>query len=151
MLGLVRHAGPCLRLSRIIKQRYLWEVLNYFVYLLHLVRHPWKLQCYYVVLFGYGLACPKFSETTNHQYPWKELRDFVDCSQVVICILLNIHGSYKSMLFWAGIVGHSLPANQIVRCFKLKKTRRRYEVSKLIFWPIRLQDLFLLTCLACLT
>ena len=109
MLGLVRHAGPCLRLSRIIKQRYLWEVLNYFVYLLHLVRHPWKLQCYYVVLFGYGLVCPKFSETTNHQYPWKELRDFVDCSQVVICILLNIHGSYKSMLFWAGIVGHSLP------------------------------------------
>ena len=130
---MVRHARPCLRFSRIIKQQYLWKVLSYFVYLLHAVTHPWKLQCYYVVLVGYGLACPKFSETTNHQHPWKELRDFVDFSQVVVWVLLNIHGSYKSMLFWTGIVRHSLSANQIVRCFKLKKNRTRYEVSKLIF------------------
>ena len=27
---------------------------------------PGKLQCYYVVLAGYGSACPRFSEITNH-------------------------------------------------------------------------------------
>ena len=35
--------------------------------------------------------------------------------QVVICILLDIHWSYKNMLFWAGIVRHSLSSSQIAR------------------------------------
>ena len=39
-----------------------------FVYLLHLVTHPWKLQRYHVVLVGYGVACPKFTEITNRHY-----------------------------------------------------------------------------------
>ena len=30
--------------------------------------------------------------------------------------------SFKNMLFWIGIVSYRLSANQIVRCFKLKKT-----------------------------
>ena len=30
--------------------------------MLHVVTHPWKLQCCHVVLVGYGPACPKFSE-----------------------------------------------------------------------------------------
>ena len=55
------------------------------------VTHPWKLQCYHVVLVGYGLSRPKFSETTNQQYLWKGLSDFVDFLLVVICILLDIH------------------------------------------------------------
>ena len=99
MLGLVRHAGACPTISKIIKQQYLWEGLSYFVYLLVVVTHQWKLQCYQVVLVGYGPACPKFSETTNHQYLWKGLNDFGGFLQVVICILLDTHCSYKNILF----------------------------------------------------
>ena len=62
-----------------------------FCYLLHVVTHPWKLQYYHVVLVGYGLACPKFSEIKNRQYLWKGLSDFADFLHVVICILLDIH------------------------------------------------------------
>ena len=169
MLGLVRHARACPRFSKITKQQYLWEGLSYFVYLLHVVTHPWKLQCYHVVLVGYGLACSKLSEATNRQFLWKGLSDFVDFLQVVICILLDIHWSYKNMLFWAGIIRHSLSANQIVRCFKLKSTQKGHEVSSWFFasvktrrnimlfwvmtqkysWPISLQDIILLACLAC--
>ena len=48
------------------------------------------------------------------------------------CILLDIHWSYKNMLFWTGIVKHSLSANQIVRCFQLKNFEN-YRSIKLIF------------------
>ena len=86
----------------------------------------------------YGPACPKFSEATNHQYLWKGLSDFVDCLQVVICVLLDIHGSYKNMLLWAGIVRQSLSTNQIVRCFKLKKLKNN-EVSSWFFASIEVR------------
>ena len=102
---------------------------------MHVVTHPWKPQCYHVVLVGhYCPSCPKFSETKNHSYLWKGLNDFVDFLLVVIYILLNIHWSYKNMLFWAGIVRHSLSANQIVRCFELKNLRNdmRYQVDFLL-------------------
>ena len=55
------------------KCQYLWEGLSYFVYLLHVVTHLWKLQCYHTILVGYGSAYPKLSEITNHQYLWKGL------------------------------------------------------------------------------
>ena len=141
MLGLVRHARACPRFSKITKQQYLRKGLSYFVYLLHVVTHPWKLQCYHVVLVGYGLACSKLSEATNRQFLWKGLSDFVDFLQVVICILLDIHWSYKNMLFWVGIVRHSLSANQIVRCFKLKKLKKdmRYQVD--FFRPLKLEEI----------
>ena len=49
------------------------------------------------------------------------------------CILrvVDIHWSYQNLLFWAGIVWHRLSANQIVRCFKLKKLKNymRYQVN----------------------
>ena len=126
-------------------------------------------MCYHVILIGYGLACPKFSETTDQQYLWIGLSDFVGFLEVVIWILLDIHWSYKNMLFWAGIIRHSLSANQIVRCFKLKSTQKGHEVSSWFFasvktrrnimlfwvmtqkysWPISLQDIILLACLAC--
>ena len=140
MLGLVRHARACPRFSK-IKQQYHWEELSCFIYFLHVVTDPWKLQCYHVILVGYGPECPKFSETTNHQYLWKGLSDFVDFLQVVICILLDIHWSYKNMLFWAGIVRHSLSANHIVRWFKIKKLRNymRYQVNLLL--PLKLQKM----------
>ena len=141
MLGLVRHARACPRFSKITKQQYLWEGLSYFVYLLHVFTHPWKLHCYHVVLVGCGPACPKFSEATNHQYLWKGCSDFVDFLQVVICILLDIHWSYKNMLFWAGIVRYSVSANQIFRCFKLKKLKKdmRYQVDFLL--PLKLEQI----------
>ena len=41
--------------------------------MLHLVRYPWTLQYYHIVLFGYYLPCPKFSDITNCQYLWKRL------------------------------------------------------------------------------
>ena len=116
---------------------YVWEKgLSYFFYLLHLVSHPSKLQCYHVFLVGYGPTYPKFSEATNHQYLREGSCDFVDVLQVVICILLNIHWSYKNMLFWAGIVMHSLSANQIVRCLKLKKLKKdmSYQVDFCFHW-----------------
>ena len=137
MLGLVRHARACPRPTKITKQQYLWE---WFVYLLHVVTRPWKLQCYHVVLVGYGPAFPKLCEATNHQYLWKGSCDFVDFLQVVICILLDIHWSYKNMLFWSGIVRHSLLANQIVRCCKLKKLKKdRYQVDFLL--PLKLEGI----------
>ena len=45
-----------------------------------------------------------------------------------------------SMLFWAGIVRHSLSVNQIVRCFKLKKLKKdiRYQVNFLL--PLKLEE-----------
>ena len=135
MLGLARHARACPRFSKISKQQYLWERLSYFVYLLHVVTHSWKLHCYHVDLVGYGPTCPKFPEATNHQYLWKGSCNFVDFLQAVICILLDIHWSYKNMLFWAGIVRHRLSANQIVRYFKLK-TWKLYEVSSWFFASI---------------
>ena len=99
MEALVASCNICPTSSKITKQQYLWEGLSYFVYLLHVVTHPWKLQCCHVVLVGYDLAYPKFSKTTNHQYLWKLLCDFVDFLQVVICILLDIHLSYKKCYF----------------------------------------------------
>ena len=128
-------------------------------------------KCCHVVLVGYGRACPKFSEARNHQYLSKGLCDFVDFLQVVTCILLDIHWSYKNMPFWAGIVRYSLSANQIVSCFKLKKLKKdmRYQVDFLLplkleeiwnimmvwvmtlkySWPICLQDILLLAYLTC--
>ena len=59
-------SGICPTSSKITNCEYLWERLSYFVYLLYVVTHPGKLHCYHVVLVGYCLACPKFSEITNH-------------------------------------------------------------------------------------
>ena len=42
-------------------------------------------------LFGYGLACPKFSEITNRQYLWKGLSDFINFLHVIIYILCDVH------------------------------------------------------------
>ena len=95
------------------------EGLGYLVYLLHVVPHLWKLQCYHAVLVGYGPAYPKFSEI-NCQYLRKVFNDFVDFLPVVIYILLDTHLSYKNM---TGIARHRLLTNQIVRYFKLKKLK----------------------------
>ena len=152
MLVLVRHIWACETFSKITNCQYHWERLSYLVYLLRAVTHPEKLQCYHVILVGYVPACPKFSEITNHQYLWRVLSDFVDFLHVVICIcciMLDIYWSYQDLLFWAYIVRHRLSANQIVRCFKLKKI----EVSSWLF-PLKLMPpntlgVSVLTCLTC--
>ena len=78
-------------LSKITEWQYFWEGWSYFVCLLHVVTRPRKLQCYNVVLVGYGPACPKFSQIINCQYFWKGLSDFVEFLHVVICIMPDIH------------------------------------------------------------
>ena len=115
--------------------------MSYFVYLLHLVTHLWKLQCYHAILFVYCPACPKFSVITNRQYLWRGFNDFVDFLHVVICILLNIHWSYKNMLFCVGIVRHRLSANQIASCFKFRKLKNymKYHVDFLL--PLKLRKI----------
>ena len=53
---------------------------------------------------------------------------------LVICILLDIlWWIYQNILFWAGTIRHRPSANQIVRCFKIKKL---YEVSSWFFASI---------------
>ena len=49
-----------------------------FVYLLHVVTHLWKSQCYHAVFGGYAPACLKLSEITHCQDLWKGLNDNVD-------------------------------------------------------------------------
>ena len=136
MLGLVRHVWACQTFSEITNCQYLWERFSYFVYLLPVVTHPGKLQCYHVILVRYVPACPKFSEITNHQYLKRVLSDFVDFLHVVICILLDSHWSYQNLLFSADIVRHRLAASQIVRCFKLEKNWKLYEISSWLFVSI---------------
>lgn len=77
--------------SKITKSQDLPKGLSYFVYLLHVVNHPWKLQLNHGVLVGYGPVCPKFSRITNSQYPWKGLSDFVEFLNVVMYLLSNVH------------------------------------------------------------
>ena len=133
---MVRNTQECLTLSKITKHQLLWEGCSYSVYLFYVVSRPWKFQCCHVILDGYSPVCPKFSEITICQYLWDELSDLVDFLHVVICILLEIHQSCKNMLFWADVVRHGLSANQIVRCFKLKKILKTIWGVKLFFAPI---------------
>ena len=50
----------------------------------------------------------------------------------------------RKYAIWAGIVRHSLSANQIVRCFKLKKFKKdmSYQVDSLL--PLKLEEILLL-------
>ena len=136
-LGLVKHASAR-QTSKITKCQYLWG-LSYFVYLLHVVTYLWKLQCYYVILFGYGPGCTKFSEITNRRYLRNRFSDFVDFLHVVICILLDIHWSCKNMLFWVGTVRHRFSANHIVLNSKKLENYIRYQVNYLL--PLNLRKI----------
>ena len=133
MLGLVSHARACSRFSKITKQQYLWVVELFCLF----------VACNYTSMEATVLSCRfswvKFSEATNHEYLWQGSCDFVD---FFASSYLDIHWSYKNMLFWAGIVKHSLSVNQIVRCFKLKKLKKdvRYQVD--FFLPLKLEEIF---------
>ena len=60
-----------------------------------------------------------------------------------ICILrvMGIHWSYQNLLFWAGIVWYRLSANQIIRCFKLKKLKSYMRCQVDFLLPLRLQNM----------
>ena len=56
--------------------------------------------------------------------------------------VMDIHWSYQNLLFRAGIVWYRLSANQIFRCFKLRKLKNymRYQVDFLL--PLKLQKIY---------
>ena len=67
-LNLVIFAGFCQKcqgMSKVLQNSKALGRAELFVYLLRAVTTPWKLQCYNVVLVGYGPASPKFFEATN--------------------------------------------------------------------------------------
>ena len=127
MLGVIRHA----RFAQITKSQDSRKELSYFACVWHVVTNPWKLQRCHAVLVGYCMACPKFSKIPNYQYLSKDMTDFIDFLQEVICILLDIHWSYKNMWFWAGNVRHGLSTNHIARYFKFKRLKNymRFHVD----------------------
>ena len=126
LLGVARYAWACPTFSKITKCQYLQKRLSYFVYLLHVVTHPQKLQHYNAALVRYGPAQPKFSKMTN-QYLVKGLTNFVDFSLIVIYILLDIHWSNENM---------SRMGSQPVRLpdvLNFKKYMRLYELLSWLF------------------
>ena len=114
LLGLVKHARACRTFSKITMYRYL--------------REGWELFCWIwpsisKILWNNKLA---ISLERVEWFCW-----FFACSYLH---LVNIPWSYNNMLFWVGIVRHRLSANQIVRCFKLKKHENcmRWQVDFLL-------------------
>ena len=63
-------------------------------------------------------------------------------NDIGILRVMDIYWSYQYLLFWAGIVWHGSSANQIVRCFKLKKIKNymRYQVDFLLL--LKLQKIY---------
>ena len=102
MLGLVRHVGA--------KRQYIWEALNYFIYLSRMPKFLWNNK----------------SPVSLKRLEW--FCWFFACSylHLVRCPL-----KLQNMLFWAGIVRHRISANQTVRCFWLKNLQNclGYEVD----------------------
>ena len=123
------------------KQQYVRKGLSYFVYLLHVVWHPWKLESYYVIIVGYWPACSKFSETSNQQNLWEGSVDFVEFLQLVIWILLDINWSHKNMTFSNGIVRDKFTFNQIVKFFKLKNLTNDMRYQDHLFLSMKLEEM----------
>ena len=114
MLDFVRHARAWPRFSKITKQQYLWEGLTEATVLSCCFSWVWSSES---VIW----CCWFFASSYLH--------------------LVRIHCSYKNVLYWAGIVRHSLSANHIVRCFKLKKLKKdmRYQAEFLL--PLKLEEI----------
>ena len=108
------------------------ELFCLFVALMSNYTHLWKLQCYHAILFGYCPACPKFSEITNRQYLWKAFSDFVDFLHVVICILLDIHWSYKICYFGLALSSINSQPTRFSDVLNLKNSKTMWG-TKLIF------------------
>ena len=140
MLSLVRHAQACLRFYKITNQQLSLgrvELFYLFVVCSYTSVEATVLSCCFSWVWS---SMPKVL-STNHQYFWKGLSDLVDFLQAVIYVLLDIHCSYKNMLFWVGNVRHSFSANQIFKCFKPKKLKHdmSYQVDFLL--PLKLEQI----------
>ena len=126
---MVRHARACPRFSIITKQQCLWEELSYlFVAWIYASMEATSLSCRFSWVWP---GMPKVLCNDKSQYLWKGLSDFVDFLQV-ICILLDIHWSYKNILVWLGTVRHSHSANEIFRCFKLQKPKTIWSMNLIL-------------------
>ena len=132
LLGVVRHARTCPMFSKITKSQDLPKGLSYFVYLLHAVTHPWKLQFCHEVLVGYGLACSKFSKGTFCQYLWKGLSGFVDFLHLVI-YMLDIYWSYKICYLGLALSGMASSPIRWSDILNLKNLKAIWGI-KLIFY-----------------
>ena len=77
-----------------------------------------------------------------------DLMNWADWLNICILRVMDIHWSYQNLLFWAGIVWHRLSANQIVRCFKLKKLKNymRYQVDFLLSLKLQKISYYLGLC-----
>ena len=166
LLDLVIHVRAYPTFSKINCQ-YLWERLSYFVYLLLVVTHPGKLQCYHFVLEQYGPACPNFSEITNRQYLWRGwviLLTF--CKYLLVSCWISIEGT---KICYFGLELSSIGSQEIrsdvlnlknlktiwgiklIVCFhwSYKKYHAILGYVAKCSWSIRLQDFLFLTCLTC--
>ena len=137
------------------------------VYLLHVVTHSGKLQCYHVVLVGYVPACPKSSEVTNHQHDWRGLRVFFYFLHLILLSCWMSIEATKICYFGLALSGLCF---QLVRLSDVQnlKNWKLYKVSSWLFVSIeatknimlfglccqillayQLEDFLLLTCLPC--
>ena len=84
---------------------------------------------------------PKVLQNNKSLILLERVEWFVGFLHVVICILLDIHWSYQTLLFWAGFVRYRLSANQIVRFLKLNNLENymNYQVDFLL--PLKLQKI----------
>ena len=97
---------------------------------MHIIRYPWKLYLNLVILAGFDEACQGMSTVLQNN------KATISLGRVELFCLFDACSftSIEAMLFWAGIVRHGLSANQIVKCFKLKKLKNdmRYQVDFLL-------------------
>ena len=132
MLGLVRHARACPRLSKITISLWRVELFCLFVACSFTLMKATVLSCCFSwVWFG----MPKVLWSNKSPISLESIKWFYWFLQVYSYLhLVRYPLKLQPMLFWAGIVRYSLSANQIVRCYKLKKLKKdmRYQV-KLIF------------------
>ena len=81
---------------------------------------------------------PKILWNNKSPISLKRVEWFCSFLRVVICILLDVHWSYKSMLFWFDIVRHRLLVYQNVTCVTLKlESYMRYQVDFLLLLKLQ--------------
>ena len=131
----------------------IWGIIFFF---LHVVRKSWNLYLNNEIFVGFGQVCPGMPSTLqNNKAPISLGRVELFCLFVAysytslevtvlsafICMLLDIHWSYKNMLFLGGILKHRFSANRIFKCFKLKKLEnyKWYQVDFLL--PLKPQKI----------
>ena len=123
-------------ISKITRRQYLWEVFFFlFVLYSYTSMEATMLSCCSSWIWS---SMPKFIWNNTLEISLERVEWFCWFFALILYILLDIHWSYKIVLFQAGIVRHRLSARQIVRSFKLKKLENymRYQIKFLL--PLKL-------------